>query len=149
VHRVGRTGRAGHSGVALSLFTPDDADLQKQLKSNLRETLCTLHEFCVEASAVMLYLRKIKAKRIPLAAHAVLGEYDLKKRSRSLNCCYFVLDLFQIVLIKNSMSICWKPFQPISYACNWSSCHCVIWQHESTQERRMVSQGVMLAIKDK
>ncbi|DBA98784.1 TPA: hypothetical protein ACH3X1_014549 [Trebouxia sp. C0004] len=36
VHRVGRTGRAGHSGVALSLFTPSDADLQKQLQSNLR-----------------------------------------------------------------------------------------------------------------
>ncbi|DBB15417.1 TPA: hypothetical protein ACH3X3_003648 [Trebouxia sp. C0006] len=38
VHRVGRTGRAGHSGVALSLFTPQDADLQAQLKSNLRPT---------------------------------------------------------------------------------------------------------------
>ena len=35
VHRVGRTGRAGQSGVALTLFTPQDADLQTQLNSNL------------------------------------------------------------------------------------------------------------------
>ena len=37
VHRVGRTGRAGQSGVALTLFTAQDTDLQTQLCSSLRK----------------------------------------------------------------------------------------------------------------
>ena len=46
VHRVGRTGRAGQSGVALSLFTPQDAELQNQLNSSLSESLasCTCEQ---------------------------------------------------------------------------------------------------------
>lgn len=35
VHRVGRTGRAGQSGLALTLFTPQDQEFQEQLQDAL------------------------------------------------------------------------------------------------------------------
>jgi ATP-dependent RNA helicase DDX56/DBP9 len=35
VHRVGRTGRAGQRGTAISLLTPQDADFQQQLAAAL------------------------------------------------------------------------------------------------------------------
>lgn len=38
VHRVGRTGRAGQSGVALTLFSPADAGLRAELDSTLGES---------------------------------------------------------------------------------------------------------------
>lgn len=34
-HRVGRTGRAGHSGTALTLFVPEDKKMQTELEANL------------------------------------------------------------------------------------------------------------------
>lgn len=35
MHRVGRTGRAGQSGLALTLFTPQDHDFQEELQQAL------------------------------------------------------------------------------------------------------------------
>lgn len=35
VHRVGRTGRAGQSGAAITLFTPDDSELRAELEQQL------------------------------------------------------------------------------------------------------------------
>jgi hypothetical protein len=36
VHRVGRTGRAGQSGIALTLFTPQDDEFREQLQQALQ-----------------------------------------------------------------------------------------------------------------
>jgi superfamily II DNA/RNA helicase len=36
VHRVGRTGRAGQSGLALTLFTPQDNEFRQQLQQALQ-----------------------------------------------------------------------------------------------------------------
>ena len=49
VHRVGRTGRAGQSGVALTLFTAQDTDLQTQLCSSLRNPTACTFAFCLYA----------------------------------------------------------------------------------------------------
>ncbi len=35
MHRVGRTGRAGQTGTAISLFTPEDAVLQAEVAQQL------------------------------------------------------------------------------------------------------------------
>ena len=37
IHRIGRTGRANKSGTAISLFTPQDAKLAKELIAVLQD----------------------------------------------------------------------------------------------------------------
>ena len=37
VHRVGRTGRAGQAGTAVTLFSPQDAELEAELTQQLGE----------------------------------------------------------------------------------------------------------------
>jgi len=37
-HRIGRTGRAGESGLATSLLTSDDTDIMYDLKAQLTKT---------------------------------------------------------------------------------------------------------------
>jgi ATP-dependent RNA helicase RhlE len=39
VHRIGRTGRAGATGVAVSLVSPDEAGLLKDVEKLLRKTI--------------------------------------------------------------------------------------------------------------
>ena len=81
VHRVGRTGRAGQSGVALTFFTPQNADLQDQIKSSLRKQAshCLSHLPTLSSSTVSwhdLYGRTVEVCDIT-AVKAVSMESSL------------------------------------------------------------------------
>ena len=55
VHRVGRTGRAGNSGKAITFFTDEDKPLLKSLANILKVSGCDVPEW-------ILGLRKIDKK---------------------------------------------------------------------------------------
>jgi len=45
VHRIGRTGRAGNTGKAISFFTPEDAGLARDLLQQLHENFQEVPDF--------------------------------------------------------------------------------------------------------
>ncbi|GLC37850.1 hypothetical protein PLESTB_001483000 [Pleodorina starrii] len=53
VHRVGRTGRAGESGTAISLFTPADEDFRQQLAEALQQAQTQRQQHAAAAEAAV------------------------------------------------------------------------------------------------
>lgn len=51
VHRIGRTGRAGHTGKATAFFTSNDASLAEDLVAILKEAEQVVPEFLQQMAA--------------------------------------------------------------------------------------------------
>ncbi|XP_050948938.1 probable ATP-dependent RNA helicase DDX52 isoform X2 [Labeo rohita] len=55
IHRIGRTGRAGHKGKAVTFFTEDDKPLLRSIATVIKKAGCPVPEY-------MIGLKKIKSK---------------------------------------------------------------------------------------
>ncbi|CAM4670683.1 hypothetical protein PO909_008374 [Leuciscus waleckii] len=55
IHRIGRTGRAGHKGKAITLFTEDDKPLLRSIATVIKKAGCPVPDY-------MIGLKKIKRK---------------------------------------------------------------------------------------
>ncbi|KAA0720319.1 putative ATP-dependent RNA helicase DDX52 [Triplophysa tibetana] len=55
IHRIGRTGRAGHKGKAITLFTEDDKPLLRSIATVIKQAGCPVPDY-------MLGFKKIKSK---------------------------------------------------------------------------------------
>eukprot|EP01083_Nonionella_stella_P022470 62146_1 len=73
VHRIGRTGRAGNKGTAISFFAPEDANLQHKLIQVLEEA----------KQEIPLALTKKMAKVSVSRTHRNRGKKHFKKRSHT------------------------------------------------------------------
>ena len=52
VHRVGRTGRAGQGGTAVTLFSPQDAELEAELTQQLSDASQPSHAAAAEEGEI-------------------------------------------------------------------------------------------------
>ena len=52
IHRVGRTGRAGHKGKAITLFTNEDKAILRRLADLLKQSNCEVPEWIFEISKI-------------------------------------------------------------------------------------------------
>ena len=88
VHRIGRTGRAGASGFAISFVSPEteDAlrDIQKLIKRQIPELQLDNFDFDAEEAATVQRSQKAKAHRDPEIAQAKreLAKQEQKKAKR-------------------------------------------------------------------
>jgi ATP-dependent RNA helicase RhlE len=48
IHRIGRTGRAGQNGKAVSIATPDQGKLVREIEGLLKKTINVVNAACVE-----------------------------------------------------------------------------------------------------
>ncbi len=83
LHRIGRTGRAGARGIALSLVNPDDVPVLHTIEKFLRRRLKVLDAPGLEPSLVSLrYLQKKQAEPDAVAAARSAAATAARRRGR-------------------------------------------------------------------
>lgn len=75
IHRIGRTGRAGRKGVAVTLFSLDDADKLRAIANVMKASGCKVPDY-------MLQLKKTKKKEL-IMKKRIKKRQESKKQKQS------------------------------------------------------------------
>ncbi|TRY57300.1 hypothetical protein DNTS_008892, partial [Danionella cerebrum] len=68
IHRIGRTGRAGHKGKAITFFTEDDKPLLRSIATVIKEAGCPVPEYMISFKKIKSKLKRQLAKKPPKRA---------------------------------------------------------------------------------
>ncbi|KAK2502799.1 hypothetical protein MC885_019109 [Smutsia gigantea] len=83
IHRIGRTGRAGHKGKAVTFFTEDDKPLLRSIASVIQQAGCPVPEY-IKSFQKLLSKQKKKMIKKPLERESIstTPKYFLEKAKR-------------------------------------------------------------------
>ncbi|XP_066551498.1 putative ATP-dependent RNA helicase DDX52 isoform X2 [Amia ocellicauda] len=68
IHRIGRTGRAGHRGKAITLFTEDDKPLLRSIANVIKQAGCPVPEYMIGFKKIHSQERRKMMKKPPRRA---------------------------------------------------------------------------------
>lgn len=70
IHRIGRTGRAGHKGKAVTFFTEDDKPLLRSIANVIQQAGCPVPEY-IKGFQKLLSKQKKKMIKKPLERESI------------------------------------------------------------------------------
>jgi len=83
IHRVGRTGRAGHPGEAITMFTTEDAKFLPVVIGVMRQSGCQLPEWMAKLKKLTpREKRRLQWQPLKRKTVSTLSEYDIQMRIR-------------------------------------------------------------------
>ncbi|CAO3587530.1 unnamed protein product [Absidia cylindrospora] len=83
IHRIGRTGRAGRQGEAITYYTKDDFDYLKSIVTVMRESGCEVPEWMLSVKKANKKKRsKLRQGRVERDTIDTTPKYDLKKAKK-------------------------------------------------------------------
>lgn len=83
IHRIGRTGRAGHEGKAITYFTRDDKPRLKSIVNIMRNSGCEVPEYMLALKKRSKKVRKMLEKKNPERANiSTIKSKDIGKNKR-------------------------------------------------------------------
>ena len=83
IHRIGRTGRAGRNGDAVTYFTKDDLPYLKTIVNVMKQSGCDVPDWMLNLKKPSKNEKKM-ARKAPLKRKPIhqISQYDLKKNAR-------------------------------------------------------------------
>ncbi|XP_041052465.1 probable ATP-dependent RNA helicase DDX52 isoform X2 [Carcharodon carcharias] len=83
IHRIGRTGRAGHQGKAITFFTEDDKPLLRSIANVIRKAGCPVPDYMMQINKLQSKQKKRLIKNpIKRAGIKTTPKYFLEKAAR-------------------------------------------------------------------
>ncbi|OMH84238.1 ATP-dependent RNA helicase ROK1 [Zancudomyces culisetae] len=86
IHRIGRTGRAGNHGKAITFFTKDDLPYLKNVVNVMKQSGCQVEDWLLHLKNPSNRLKKaIKAKPVDRRTISTVSSYDKRQEARIKN----------------------------------------------------------------
>ncbi|XP_055082391.1 probable ATP-dependent RNA helicase DDX52 [Periophthalmus magnuspinnatus] len=84
IHRIGRTGRAGHSGKAITFFTENDKPLLRSIANVIKQAGCPVPDYMIGFKKIHSKLKRQLQKKPPKRSSICTTPRFLKKNSKSM-----------------------------------------------------------------
>ncbi|KAL4237336.1 DEAD (Asp-Glu-Ala-Asp) box polypeptide 52 [Mactra antiquata] len=86
IHRIGRTGRAGHEGKAVTFFTEDDAVYLRSIANVMRTSGCPVPEYMLKINMPSrLDRKKLSKTSLQRRTISTSNKFELKRERRKKN----------------------------------------------------------------